>query len=152
MALVTCHECGNEISTQAKLCPKCGAPVKAKQSVGFGTVVVVALGVLLLLISIFPNSNHVPEIPLQAIVSHFAGRFEITNNDNYRWGNCDLDLNSDYSMKGINVEANETITVMAANFTKQDGTRFNILTTKPLKLFIYCRDTPNSRSTLVVWK
>src|SRR4051812_9131905 len=28
MALVKCSECGNEISTKAKTCPKCGAKVK----------------------------------------------------------------------------------------------------------------------------
>lgn len=28
MALTKCHECGNDVSTQAKACPKCGAKVK----------------------------------------------------------------------------------------------------------------------------
>ena len=28
MALIKCHECGNEVSTTAKACPKCGAEVK----------------------------------------------------------------------------------------------------------------------------
>jgi len=28
MALKKCRECGNEVSTKAKRCPKCGAPVK----------------------------------------------------------------------------------------------------------------------------
>ncbi|MCL2656849.1 MAG: zinc ribbon domain-containing protein [Betaproteobacteria bacterium] len=27
MALVKCHECGNDVSTEAKTCPKCGAKV-----------------------------------------------------------------------------------------------------------------------------
>lgn len=30
MALIKCEECGNEISTKAEACPKCGAPVKAQ--------------------------------------------------------------------------------------------------------------------------
>ena len=33
MALVKCHECGNEVSTSAKACPKCGAKVKKKTGV-----------------------------------------------------------------------------------------------------------------------
>lgn len=33
MALVKCHECGNEVSTSAKSCPKCGAKVKKKTGV-----------------------------------------------------------------------------------------------------------------------
>lgn len=28
MALKTCHECGSKVSSQAKLCPRCGAPVR----------------------------------------------------------------------------------------------------------------------------
>lgn len=28
MALIKCHECGNDVSTTAKTCPKCGAHVK----------------------------------------------------------------------------------------------------------------------------
>ena len=32
MALVKCHECGREVSTEAAACPNCGA--KPRQSVG----------------------------------------------------------------------------------------------------------------------
>jgi predicted amidophosphoribosyltransferase len=28
MALTECHECGSRISTNAKTCPRCGAPMK----------------------------------------------------------------------------------------------------------------------------
>ena len=30
MALITCPECGKEISDQASVCPNCGAPVAKK--------------------------------------------------------------------------------------------------------------------------
>lgn len=30
MAMMTCKECGNSLSDQAKTCPHCGAPAKAK--------------------------------------------------------------------------------------------------------------------------
>jgi len=33
MAITKCKECGAEVSTKAKECPKCGAPVKRKTSV-----------------------------------------------------------------------------------------------------------------------
>ncbi|MCR4302462.1 MAG: zinc-ribbon domain-containing protein, partial [Sulfuricaulis sp.] len=33
MAMTKCKECGTEVSTKAKECPKCGAPVKRKTSV-----------------------------------------------------------------------------------------------------------------------
>lgn len=48
MALIKCHECGTEVSTEAKTCPKCGAKVKKPTSValkvllGFVAIVIVA--------------------------------------------------------------------------------------------------------------
>lgn len=33
MALIKCHECGNDVSTNAKTCPKCGATPKTKSNI-----------------------------------------------------------------------------------------------------------------------
>jgi hypothetical protein len=41
MALIKCKECGNEVSTKAEACPKCGA--KLKQKAGCGTILGVAI-------------------------------------------------------------------------------------------------------------
>lgn len=43
MALTKCAECGNEVSTQAKTCPKCGAKVKTRKTSGRLWVLVAAL-------------------------------------------------------------------------------------------------------------
>jgi hypothetical protein len=44
MALKKCKECGNEVSSQAKTCPKCGAPVpKTTALVGCLSVVIVLM-------------------------------------------------------------------------------------------------------------
>lgn len=42
MALVACHECKNELSTEAKVCPKCGAPIRKRKgnSLRNGAIVV----------------------------------------------------------------------------------------------------------------
>lgn len=32
MPLIKCHECGNEVSTEAKTCPKCGAKVRKNRT------------------------------------------------------------------------------------------------------------------------
>lgn len=51
MALQKCHECGNDVSTEASNCPKCGAPVKkkptilARVSAGVGLVIVGLFGI-----------------------------------------------------------------------------------------------------------
>jgi hypothetical protein len=41
MALKNCHKCGKEVNSEAKNCPNCGVPVKAKGDIGMGTTLVV---------------------------------------------------------------------------------------------------------------
>ena len=41
MALKKCKECGKEVSTKAKECPSCGAPVKSSSSIGCLTIIAV---------------------------------------------------------------------------------------------------------------
>lgn len=54
MALIKCKECGNEVSTKAEACPKCGAKVPTDK-VGCGTVFgVVILTVIIL--SVFSSA------------------------------------------------------------------------------------------------
>lgn len=42
MALIKCHECGTEVSTEARLCPKCGAKVKRPMSGGMIVLIGIA--------------------------------------------------------------------------------------------------------------
>lgn len=50
MALNNCKECGNEVSTKAESCPKCGAVLKKKTGclgyIGAGLLILVIIGVL----------------------------------------------------------------------------------------------------------
>jgi hypothetical protein len=43
MALVACKECGNEVSTTAKACPKCGAKVPRTKWWLWGPLLAVSL-------------------------------------------------------------------------------------------------------------
>lgn len=70
MALIKCKECGNEVSSKAKTCPKCGARVAAKP-IGCGSLIgVVILGIIILasLSSIFSSTAPPPspDTPEQA--------------------------------------------------------------------------------------
>ena len=54
MALIKCEECGKEVSTKAKTCPHCGAPVKTNKGINTMKIVkwitivfVILLGVVL---------------------------------------------------------------------------------------------------------
>jgi hypothetical protein len=47
MALIKCKECGNDVSTTAKTCPKCGAKiVKPAGKLGWLFAIVVLLGII----------------------------------------------------------------------------------------------------------
>ena len=49
MALTKCHECGQDVSTQAKACPTCGAQVKKPSGARLGLFLLAVLGVLSLI-------------------------------------------------------------------------------------------------------
>ena len=48
MALKKCKECGNEVSTKAKACPKCGAVVKPSQAAAAGCLILLVIVVVLI--------------------------------------------------------------------------------------------------------
>jgi len=106
-----------------------------------------------IMVALLSCSRQPPETPLNATVNNLVTSFAIHNIDSFNWENCDLDLNSDYSIKGVNIAAGATYSVAAREFVKNDGTRFNFVSIKPQTLYIYCRNTPSgTRSTLVGWK
>jgi len=97
--------------------------------------------------------NSEPQTPLNAVVQYSGAAIRIHNKDSYSWADCDLDLNSDYSIKGAQIAAGDSSDFSSVSFVKKDGTRFNPITTKPMTLFIYCRGTQfGTRSTMVGWK
>ncbi|MEI6177143.1 MAG: zinc-ribbon domain-containing protein, partial [Verrucomicrobiota bacterium] len=53
MALIKCKECGKEISTSAKACPSCGAPLKKRAGCGC-----LAVGLLAILIIGMAGTSH----------------------------------------------------------------------------------------------
>ena len=60
MALKKCKECGKEVSTKAKECPSCGAPVKSSSSVGCLTVIGIIFIIIViigLISSLFKSST-----------------------------------------------------------------------------------------------
>jgi uncharacterized paraquat-inducible protein A len=59
MAMQKCKECGNEVSSKAAACPKCGAPVEKKTSwVAWGCLTLVILLVGLAIIgSLIPGTQ-----------------------------------------------------------------------------------------------
>lgn len=56
MGLVSCKSCGNQVSTQAKACPKCGAPRAAGLSVG--KVVLLVIVALIVFGAVGASAKH----------------------------------------------------------------------------------------------
>ena len=51
MALVDCHECHKQVSDTARICPNCGAPVRAtQQRILKWNLTVLAIGMVLMII------------------------------------------------------------------------------------------------------
>lgn len=53
MALITCRECGKEVSSQAKQCPHCGCAVQT----GGIWAMAILIGVIFLLIMVYAALN-----------------------------------------------------------------------------------------------
>jgi len=97
-------------------------------------------------------------VKLTAKVIYPGARFIISNNDSFDWKNVKLEIISEttedrFSLKVQNILAGETYTAAAAEFLKDDGTRFNPYTMKPKKFWILC-DTPTRENGyyLAGWK
>ena len=82
---------------------------------------------------------------LKVDVSHDNLNVVITNNESKDLGNCKLKLNNDYLYSATNrylVNAGQEVKIGLSNFTKSDGTRFNVYQTKPQYLRIYSGNRP----------
>ena len=55
MALKPCKECGCEVSTKARNCPNCGAPIPGRIKLSF--IIVITLGIALLIALFTPNQD-----------------------------------------------------------------------------------------------
>jgi DNA-directed RNA polymerase subunit RPC12/RpoP len=73
MALLKCHECGNEVSSEAKTCPKCGAKVKKPTSLAVKILAVIfGIGLLSSIVGHHDTSGSSPSSTSQAAPSTSA--------------------------------------------------------------------------------
>lgn len=62
MAMIACHECKKEVSSQAKTCPHCGAAVQSGSRIGWA----VGIGIVMFIFMmgmVISNSSSSPEAP-----------------------------------------------------------------------------------------
>ena len=104
------------------------------------------------------GSGRTSTVKLNAKVIYPGARFIISNNDPFDWKNVKLKIIPEttedrFGLSVPNILAGETYTAAAAEFIKDDGTRFNPYTMKPKKFWILC-DTPTREngSYLAGWE
>jgi hypothetical protein len=121
MALISCHECGNQISTQAKTCPQCGAKNKSREKTSKMSM---AIGLLILgyLIYYFYEAELNPNIPT-CESSHGRKVFEGTFNKGHYAQKNKLRVLEVTEQKEIASSANPEDRVCEVTFRLNNGRR-----------------------------
>lgn len=60
MSLIKCHECGSDVSTEAKACPGCGAPVVRRYRPSRAFVIMMALAAVIAIVSVASDRGGYP--------------------------------------------------------------------------------------------
>src|SRR5437867_1719805 len=95
MALITCKECGRQISSQASSCPSCGAPAARRGGASRPMLIIgiIALVVLLIIAASKQNSSSPGKSPVKAQAALTRSAVVITNLDDFTWPTVTLYLN-----------------------------------------------------------
>lgn len=91
------------------------------------------------------TNEHTENKDLVGSVNFSNGLFHITNQEKKDWEDCYFTINSKYRYPTdpittrVNIlKSGETLSIGASEFTLEDGTRFNFLSTKPKDLSASC--------------
>lgn len=132
MALTSCSECKTEISDKAKVCPKCGAPVK-KSGIGCGGILFGAFVIFIILVAAISSSKTEPHVQktLKFEVRRRDSSIVITNvgSADVSGKNITLYINGmppfTYKVDWTAPPLGESSEVPLRLFMEKDGTRFN---------------------------
>ena len=134
-----------EIEDEEKLRQKIRKKQKSKEQFGCLAVFIIFMIISFIAIGKWATSKTSPTVEIKTLdasvrtVSDIPG-IEITNNENVSWNDCKLSLNNDYGRTPIlKLEPHSPLNNPYSLFTKDDGTRFNILLTKPKSVLISCQ-------------
>jgi hypothetical protein len=109
-------------------------------------------------IPVINNPSQSSTVRLKAKVTFPGERFVISNNDSFDWSNVRLEIMPEstedcFSLRVPVISAGETYMAAAAEFSKEDGTRFNPYKMKPKKFRIQCKTPSNENGSYQAgWK
>lgn len=158
----TCPKCNNGIPDDSRYCPVCSTrnpiygddptikkDVIYKKHNNLGRTLFIFLGIALTVTFVYfaaTNSNaykakrtESQTITLHGMVVFTGTQFVITNSDGFDWTNVELSLNPSwhsYKFTFDELKAGESCTIGAAEFSQDDGKRFDPFTYKPKVLLI----------------
>ena len=131
MSLITCRECGTQVSNRATACPKCGAPVKKQSRVGclFG----IGAAIAVIIIIAFNSDSNKPHKTMSVAIEHSRETLQIKN-----VGTPDIEgqtmvvyINGTppfaYKTACSAPAIGQTVRIPLTSFVKKDGERFNPL-------------------------
>jgi len=160
MPLMKCPDCGTEISTQAKACPKCGRVQKRPSAIGrafkrIGMVALVLVGVFIVFGWFANRPEKQSATPLNAEVSVSGLDFKVENQDSFDWSHCILRVNiisaeiPGYRLDVDTIPAGQTVTLDGFKFRAGiNGGGEPLDPLLRLNMGIRC-DTPKGQATYV---
>jgi len=122
MAMITCKECGTEISSKAAKCPKCGAPAKKRTSLVTWFIVVV-IGVVAAGVLMSPDSGDQPARPNAVAKPRVPTAYDLAKRDttlNYQARKAGLGnvLEVDFTVTNASVVTIKDIAVTCIMYAK----------------------------------
>lgn len=124
MALINCHECSKQVSTQAKNCPACGAPVKLKMTKQSWAALLFSFVIIVGTVSGVDYYNNVLK-PKSSISPEELKRKELESNRTHlvitATKSVKMGIRNPDSVKWETVIANEDGSVICLQYRAQNG-------------------------------
>jgi hypothetical protein len=164
-AATRCFFCGAELNEESvhkrleQLYKQDARPARRIRNPIVAVIIVVIILIYFVFFYDTPGKKAIPVINnpyqssiviLKAKVTFPGERFLISNNDSFDWSNVKLEIMPEstedhFCLRVPIIPSGETYTAAAAEFSKEDGIRFNPYKMKPKKFWILC-ETPNKES------
>lgn len=119
MALVQCHECGQQISTDAKACPHCGAKPRYRPSLGF--VLIAGLLIVFGIKSAFTETGTTEKAQTAEEIAAKEASDKRTRMAYVLIRNVKKSLREPESLDVINVFSNENADLLCIKYRARNG-------------------------------
>lgn len=151
----TCNDCRKEVDAKAIKCPYCRADLRTgfwRHPILYTLLIIIfspmIIGGMFGAISSPSNSSNqpAPKTDLNASAYFTGTQFIISNKEAIDCVDAEIAVNGDYKLDHITLVKNDTYTVGAMQFAKEDGLKFNPWQMKVKDINIRCRGSNELRA------